>query len=501
MRQISVTTLALVVLLAGARAGHGQTREDASAPDTPVTLVTNGWVDVRELLRTVASEAGLGLQIAPDVTGEVNVHLESVPLPQALSAVLEPVALGYEFVDNVLVVYKQGMVTRWLTFDYPVTKREGQGELQVSARRAGGSSGGGGGGGRSSGGSGGEGGDENRSHLTTSATMAVWPQVIASLQTVVFEAGAVAGAEGGADTELSISLSDAQGRSLVVNAMAGLVQVTAEWNRVQKVQTMLARLEESLRRQVAIEVKILEVSLRDVDRSGIDWSNLTGKHVGVDFQSTEGLDAPVLTMVLQNSKTSALLEALSTQGSVKVLSTPRISTLNNQKAVVRVVTEEVYYEAMVEPAVVTNGVATEPIVQYTPQIIPVGIVLDVTPQVGQDRVITLNVHPTISDVVRIESSPNADTQPVLSVRELDTVGKVGDGQTLVIAGLMSEGTKLDIAGVPILKDIPLLGYLFRRTVHQRTKTELVVLLTPVIMDDVRAQEMAEEAERALRGKM
>ena len=122
-----------------------------------------------------------------------------------------------------------------------------------------------------------------------------------------------------------------------------------------------------------------------------------------------------------------------------MLSTPRISTLNNQKAVVRVVTEEVFFVANVEPAIVTSGVVTEPIVEYPPQIIPVGIVLDVTPQVGQDGLVTLNVHPTISDIVRIETSPNDDTQPVLAVRELDTVGRVRDGETLVIAGLVSRG--------------------------------------------------------------
>ena len=109
---------------------------------------------------------------------------------------------------------------------------------------------------------------------------------------------------------------------------------------------------------------------------------------------------------------------------MKVISTPRITTLNNQKAVVRIVTEEVFYDAQVEPPVVTDGVSTEPVIAYSANVIPVGFVLDVTPQVGLDEVITLNVHPTVTDIVRVETSPNEDSAPVLSVRELDTVGKV-----------------------------------------------------------------------------
>jgi len=146
-------------------------------------------------------------------------------------------------------------------------------------------------------------------------------------------------------------------------------------------------------------------------------------------------------------------------------------------------------------------VATEPVVNYTPQVIPVGIVLDVTPQVGQDRVITLNVHPTISDILRIATSPNEDTQPVLAVRELDTVGHVRDGETLIIAGLIEEGERNISSGVPFLMDLPLLGALFRSTDKQKTSTELVMLLTPVIMDGQRAQAEAAAAAQRIRDKM
>jgi MSHA type pilus biogenesis protein MshL len=468
--------------------------QEVTTPEETITLITGGWVDARDILRRVAAQAGLGLQMAPDVVAEVNIHLEDVPLQRALDSILEPVGLGYEILDGTLTVFRRALITRWYTFDYPVTKREGRGELEVSARRQlGGGSGGGGGGG--------EGSDENSSALTTSSTMAIWPQVIASLQTVVFEANEVYGGDMDAQGAMALSLSDTDGRVLVVNAMAGLVQVTAEWNRVRRVEALLERLEESLGKQVAIEVKILEVTLRDQTKTGINWSNMSGKYFGANFRSAEGLESPVLTMVLKNTPTTALLEAMSESGTVKVLSTPRISTLNNQKAIVRVVTEEVFFIANVEPAVISNGVATEPVVEYEPQIVPVGIVLDVTPQVGQDGFITLNVHPTISDIVGIAESPNEDTQPILAVRELDTVGRVRDGETLIIAGLVAEGSVNERSGVPILKDLPLLGYLFGSTSVRKTSTELVILLTPVVMEGVKIDEMADEAETAIMDRM
>jgi type II secretory pathway component GspD/PulD (secretin) len=186
---------------------------------------------------------------------------------------------------------------------------------------------------------------------------------------------------------------------------------------------------------------------------------------------------------------------------VRVVSSPRITTLNNQKAIVRVVTEEVFFEAQVEPVIVTNQGVTQPVVNYTPRVIPVGVVLDVTPQVGGDGIITLNVHPTISNILRIEESPNEDTSPVISVRELDTVGKVQNGETLVIAGLLREGTIETSSGVPLLKDVPLLGMLFGKHSRQKVDIELVMMLTPVILNPENTRQIARDAEKRLQDKL
>ncbi|MBM4131317.1 hypothetical protein FJ250_09885, partial [bacterium] len=174
----------------------------------PMTIVTNGWADVREILRSVAANAGLGLQLAPDVKGQVNVHLEDIAVGRALAALCDPIDLGWEVVDGALAVHRRGLVTRWFTFDYPVTLRQGRGELQVSAARQGDS------------GSSGGGENQNRAHVTSTATMSIWPEVMKSLQAVVFP-GAGAAVENSQDQGLSHA--DAEGRCLVVNPMASLV--------------------------------------------------------------------------------------------------------------------------------------------------------------------------------------------------------------------------------------------------------------------------------------
>jgi len=493
--------VALLATMAGTtRASDGDAATTWDQGRDPVSIVTNGWVDVRTILRSVAAGAGLGLQMAPDVQGQVNVHLEDVRPSRALDALLEPVDLGYEVVEGVLVVYRRGLVTRWFTFDYPVTQREGRGELQVSASRQ---EGGGSGGSGSSGGGGGD-ANQNKSHVTSTATMSIWPEVMASLQVLVFAGAEVDSRDQREQQGLALNLADPQGRSLVVNPMASLVQVTAEWDRVRRVEELLSRLQEALQRQVAIEVRILEVSLDRDRQTGVNWDVITDTEVAPSlrsFSESENLGDTFFQFVIDSQHIDGVLQAVDRSGDLRTVSTPRVTTLNNQKAVVRVVTEDVYYEAQVEPAIVTDGVGTEPVINYTPRVVPVGVVLDVTPQVGRDRVITLNVHPTISDVVRVAASPNQDTAPVLSIRELDTVGKVRDGETLVIAGLMSERKFDERAGVPILKDLPLLGYLFGRTTQQTANIELVMLLTPVIMEGADADALARAEAARLEARL
>jgi len=436
-----------------------------------VSIVTRGPVDVRSLLKSLSENTGMRLRMSPEVQGDVDIHLENLPLEQALAALLDPIQMGFEIADSTIVVHRRKMLTRWFTFDYPVTERTGRGKLQITAGTAGG-------GGQESGGE-----NENQSQISSSLDMSVWPDVMNSLAALVFQ-GKPFSSQQGNDSQ-AFSLADEEGRLLLANPMASLVQVTAEPERVQMAAGLIEHLKKSLLRQVAIEVKILEVALDQDTQTGIDWSILAGNDVQPSlhsFDSDAHIGEQFFKLVFDNVDVTGVVEAIAQSGDLHTVATPRITTLNNQKAVVRIIREEVFYDAQVEPSVVSNGVGTEAVVNYSAHTLPVGVVLDVTPQVGPDSVITLNVHPTISDVVAIAESPNKDTAPVLSIRELDTVGSVRDGETLVLAGLISERKKLSKSGIPFLKSIPVLGYLFGKTQRKNYNIELVVMLTPEILE-------------------
>ncbi len=440
-----------------------------------VSIVTHGPVELRGILRSLAENTGFGLQMAPDVWGEADVHLENVTLKRGLQAILEPLGLQFEIDAGVIIVSRPGMSTRWFTFDYPVTERRGSGELQISAGQSSQN--------QSESGSGGQSENENQSQISSSLVMSVWPDVMNSLVALVFQGAQF---ESKKDEEAqAVSLADGEGRILIANPMASLIQVTAEPERVAQVGELIKQLSESLLRQVAIEVKIFEVALDKDTQTGIDWSILAGDDVEPSlytFDSDQHIAGEYFKLVFDNMDISGVIEAIAQSGDLNTVASPRVTTLNNQKAVVRIVREEVFYEAQVEPSIISNGVGTDAVIYYTARTLPVGVVLDVTPQVGRDSTITMNVHPTISDVVAVVKSPNDDTAPVLSVRELDTVGKVKHGETLVLAGLISERTNYSKSGIPILKDIPWLGYFFGKTERQVSNIELVVMLTPMILE-------------------
>ena len=182
------------------------------------------------MLKTIAKSAGYGLQIAPDVEGQVNVHLENVAFTAALRALLEPIDLGFELQAGSLLVYRRGLVTRWFNFDYPVTQREGRGELRISGR------------GQSQSESGGGSQDQNESHVTSSAAMAIWPEIMQALETLVFDHSRTETATPAAGAGQSLSLADGEGRSLLVSPMAGVIQATAEVKRLGQVEGYLDRM-------------------------------------------------------------------------------------------------------------------------------------------------------------------------------------------------------------------------------------------------------------------
>jgi MSHA biogenesis protein MshL len=451
--------------------------EQQPVAQAPRQLYSINVVDanVRDVLLTLAKTTDFSIVLGPMVEGTITVDLKQVTVEEMLNAMLSPVGLVYQREGNVIRVSRPQVTTRIFSVNYIASQRSGSSSLSATA----GASGGGGFG-------------------TTGAAA-----VIPSTATATTQTGGGSAAGGGSSS--SVSSSDSvdfwgelqqtlttfltmQGR-LVISQTAGLVAVTDLPDNINQVARYLELVQGSVQRQVMIEAKIIEVTLNKEFSAGVNWTLVpTGLDLPAAIRPRGTLEngviarqtTPVSTGILQVGfgiqGFEALISALQQQGDVSILSSPRVSTLNNQKAVIKVATDDVFFTTATQREPLT-GVVTQLI---TPNTITEGLVLDVTPQIGEDA-ITMNIRPSISERLREATSPAGDVVPVLAVRASDTVVRVRDGQTVVIGGLMQQRTSKTRTGVPGLQRAPIVGRAFRSDSDTEAKVELVILLTPTLL--------------------
>jgi MSHA biogenesis protein MshL len=328
-------------------------------------------------------------------------------------------------------------------------------------------------------------------------------------------------------TELRDSIAaivgQGEGRDVVVNPQSGVVVVRALPTELREVETYLRATQLIVQRQVILEAKIIEVRLDDLHQTGINWAGILkpgsdkirvgqigGGSVLVDEGGVSGIAgnsgnldpenlAPILgtaseafggvfTLALELGDFTSFIELLKTQGNVQILSSPRVSTMNNQKAVIKVGSDE-FFVTEIETQNVTSATATTiaPDITLTPFFS--GIALDVTPQISESGEVTLHVHPSISEVVDQQKTViigNIQQQLPLAlstVRETDSIVRAKSGQVVVIGGLMQDVIDDRDAKTPVAGDIPLLGNLFKHKKHNTVKSELVILLRPIVVED------------------
>lgn len=400
--------------------------------------------DIHEILTVLARENKLNMVVDSDVTGRVTVDLKEVTLTRALDCLLTPLGLQYKRDANVIRVSPVRMQTRMFTLNYLTTKRVGSGAT--------------------SGTTGGRAGEEDQVLNTgsfikveTSDTADFWKEIEEGLK----------------------SISSQEGR-LVINKISGSVLATDFPQNLAMIAEFLETIEGTAQKQVMIEARIIEVTLSDEYQMGIDWSSIA--HIG----SARGTFTQVLSPaneifrigVSDSDPTdfSLLLDAMSKQGKIDILSSPKISTLNNQPAIIKVATEDVYWES--ETTYDSAGVAR---ISSKPRWITIGILLGVTPQISSNGLIIMDIHPSVTEKLGESVSAEGDIAPIMAVRETNTVVKVRDGNTIIIAGLLQEREWREVTGVPFLEDIPFLGYLFKNTAEKKEKTELIITLTPRIV--------------------
>jgi len=441
---------------------------------------------VRDVLLALGKETDVSFVLDPAVTGQVTVDVKQVTLEELLDALLIPIGLTYQREGGVIRVSRPRLQTRIFSVNYISSSRSGSASLSATAGGAGGGQGGQGAtGATGQTGAGSSGGGAASSSVSSSDSFNFWGELQTSLESFISMEGRV-----------------------VISQTAGLVAVTDYPDNLLQVARYLEVVQGAVQRQVMIEAKILEVTLSDSFSSGIDWSVIPRDlHLPL-FGATSGTlnggalvsqslapAGSVFQLGLASAQTGLqlLIRALEQQGTVSILSSPKISTLNNQKAVIKVATDDVFFTQTIQREPQT-GVVTQIV---TPNTITEGIVLDVTPQIGEDA-ITMNIRPSVSERLGEARSPNGDVVPILAVRATDTVVRVRDGQTVVIGGLMQQRSSSTRSGVPGLQRAPIVGAAFRNQQKQSAKVELVILLTPTLVVGRRDSELTPSELQLLR---
>ena len=440
------------------------------------TLVLAG-AEARELFLSLAKENEFNLILSPEVSGTVTMDVKGATAPEIMDEVCGLLGCRVEASGRTVRVLPARRVTRIFHLDYLLTSRTGSGSLTASTSTSGSGS------------------------SSTTGTVTGTPSsgesqsenTVSTEEKLDFFAGIV---------EEVQSLLSGDGSKAVLNRATGTLVVTDFPARVEQVEEYLRSLETRSKAGVLIETKILEVALDDSTQYGINWSalpdlsslSLSGSlSGGAAVRQTLQSGTTAFQIGVSGSKFDAFIDALATQGQINVLSAPKVSALNNQRAIIRIGRQDVFFRATVTPASTTSAA----FVTYSPDTITEGIILSVTPQIGRDGRIMLAIHPSITEKVGDAKAPDGNTAPIVDVREANTVVSVRDGETVFIGGLMQERTQEVIHSVPLLGDIPYLGALFRFTEQQKKKTELVILIRPrLLRNGIAAGIGVEEMERA-----
>ncbi len=447
---------------------------------------------VRLALSQLATAYKLNIVVDQDVDGQVTVDLKELPLETVLEAVLEPLGLSWNWQDGLLRVSRQE--TRTFSIDYLRLVRTGNGNSSSSVSLSGGGGGGGGSTGNSS------------SSVAQNDTINFWNELEEQLDAILersdddytglerpMETTVQTDRETNITTTLTQPVRESAGR-LVIDRLSGTIQVTTSRARMKNVEDFLASIKSGINRQVYIEAKVVEVQLNDERSLGIDWNELDfgSLTLGTDLiinNPAGGFGAlpPTVAGSYIRSFDGALdsidaaIEALEEQGDVKVVSQPKVRTLNNQQAIVRVGTERTFFTTTTTIVPVAGGTPIQTVTN-TPSTINEGLVLTVTPQISETGEITMDVSPVLTNITGTDTSPDGlSNAPILDIKQSSTLVRMYDGETIVVGGLIQNAVSATKRSVPLLGDIPGLGMLFSSTYDRDVSRELVIFLTPHII--------------------
>ncbi|RSZ60091.1 type II and III secretion system protein [Massilia atriviolacea] len=523
-----------------------------ATPKVETYSVTVHKVPVQSLLFALARDARLNVDIHPGIEGTVTLNALDQTLPQLLTRISRQVDMRYDIDGSTLTVLPDTPVWRNYRVDYVNMARStnssvniatqistaGGGSSSPTLTNANGTTSGG-----AAAGAGGSGNNNSTTSVTNRSENNFWgsleknirdmlrettlndaPSTISSLPPPAVQAApgappaapnqpAQAAPQPVPDNVLAAFNASSGERqrnapSVIVNAEGGLLAVRATGRQHEKVQQFLDVVLGSAKRQVLIEATIIEVQLSDQYQQGINWSRLREGTTGFSVNQNKVGTGPLLSNVAVGTSPgvfslnyvnpasalgniSAAIQLLESFGKVKVLSSPKISVLNNQTAMLKVVDNNVFFTIKVTPAVIgVNGNVTTPATYESKlETVPVGFVMSVTPQIADSDEVTLNVRPTITRIVGYVQDPNpalaaekvTSQVPVIQAREIESILKVYSGDISVLGGLMQDSVDNAKDAVPGAGKLPLFGQLFAYRNEKVSKTELVIFIRPVVV--------------------
>lgn len=472
-------------------------------------LIVNN-ATAREVFLAMVTDTRYSMLMHPGVEGALSVTLRGVTVREALEAIRDVYGYDFKIDGRRITVYPPTLQTRIFTVNYLNLKREGKSEIRVNSGATSVPGSGGAASGQPSGTPSSSQTPQQQnafenSRLSTTSNTDFWGELSAALRGIV---------------------GSGVGRNVVVSPQSGVVAVRAMPDELRQVDAFLKATRISVERQVMLEAKIVEVQLRDGFQSGVDWSLLRGRGSGgvvstsgntilptntlptqptlLDATAFPALGNGLFGLVFKQRNFEGVLSFLETQGNVQILSSPRVSAMNNQKAVLKVGTDEYFVTGLtggtIEGTSVTSTKTTLPTVTLASFFS--GIALDVMPQIDQGDTITLHVHPSVSSVTEVVKVVDLGTSlgtirlplPANSTNETDTVVRVTDGNIVAIGGLMQLQSRGSRSGLPGSTNIPVFSNLLGNQEQTGFKREIVVLIKPTIIRS--AEDWREQAREA-----
>ncbi|MFA7268249.1 MAG: secretin N-terminal domain-containing protein [Sterolibacterium sp.] len=512
------------------------------AAKTETFSVVVNEVKVQELLFALARDAKINVDIHPGIQGTVTLNAIDQTLQQLLNRIGKQVDMRWEFDGPNLTVMPDSPFLRTYKIDYVNIARDTSGNTTVTTQIASTGTGGGGSGG------GGGGGNTSLTKVENTAKNRFWETLEKNLKDILRETDKIL-PEGSSETVVEhtdqqtttgtgaqpaktagkanqnsvpniagspnpASLQQEgstvvrrttfrEAAAVIVNPESSVVIIRATSRQHEKIQEFLDQVLFRASRQVLIEATIAEVILSKDYQQGINWGLLPTGNSGVKLLQTASVK-PAAGVEISSYVTdptakgvtlkglgivSGSIKLLETFGTVKVLSSPKLSVINNQTAVLKVIDNNVYFTIKADTT--TNQTASVTTYTTTLNTVPVGFVMNVTPQISENDTVLLNIRPSVSRIVSYVNDPNPDLAkagvtsqiPVIRTREMESMIRVTNGNVAVMGGLMEDTLDNTDYATPGLSNIPVLGNLFVNRNDKHTKTELVIFLRPIVIRD------------------